>query len=144
MKDFHDGIKDTFYDLYTRNMANQLLALNEGLYDSVSEYVKAARKRYGDYLNLPTDEVNIFSYHIQQLISEVGEVLDSDKRWKTNRNGKYDKENKLEELADCYIELMNLATFSGFTADQMANAISHKLETVYDRFSSMGDIENIK
>lgn len=77
---------------------------------------------------LPQDSIDGFSYHIQQLMSEIGEILSADKRWKNIRNGKYDKENKREEIADCFIVLMNIAMFSGFTGKEIEDAIISKIE----------------
>ena len=58
-----------------------------------------AKHTYDDYMSsndyfelidcdtsLPYDSVQLCSYHIQQLMSEIGEVLDADKRWKNFRN----------------------------------------------------------
>lgn len=84
-------------------------------------------------LELPTDDPQIMSYHVQQLISEIGEVLNADKRWKNFRNGKIDKENKLEEIADCFIVLTNIAIFSGISADEMLYAIYDKMRINRER-----------
>ena len=62
-------------------------------------------------VELPVDDPKLFSYHVQQLMSEIGELLDADKRWKNFRNGKYDKDSKLEEIADCFIVLVNICLF---------------------------------
>ena len=70
-------------------------------------------------------------------MSEIGEVLDADKRWKSHRNDKYDKNAKLEELADCFVVLMNIAMFSGFDGDDLANAIQQKLGVVSDRLETL-------
>ena len=73
------------------------------------------------------------SYHVQQLVSEIGEVLSSDKRWKNMRNKHNCPENKLEEIADCIIVGMNIAMYSGFTGEQLEEAIFKKIDTVADR-----------
>lgn len=77
---------------------------------------------------LPEDNVKGFSFHTQQLVSEIGEVLSADKRWKNFRNEKLDKENKKEEIADCFIVLMNVAIFSGLSANELEEAIIKKIE----------------
>ena len=76
------------------------------------------------------------SYHIQQLMSEIGEVLDADKRWKNFRNQKYDENAKLEEIADCFIVMMNIAMFSGFDGSQLIEAIEKKLHKVSERIGA--------
>lgn len=83
--------------------------------------------------NLPSDIVTGFSYHIQHLISEIGEVLTSDKRWKSIRKSKYNKEEKLEEIADCFIVLMNVGIFSGFTGEEIEDAILNKIDKNMNR-----------
>lgn len=61
------------------------------------------------------------------LQEEIGEVLKADKRWKTHRNDHYDPENKLVEIADCLITLMNVTMYSGFTSEQLVNAVLDKI-----------------
>lgn len=112
----------TFEDMYQTQMENQSLLINHGKYDGV------------DKMQLPVDNVSLSSYHVQQLISEIGEVLAADKRWKNIRNDKYDRDNKLEEIADCFIVLMNIAIFSGMRADDVEKAIAEKLRVVNARF----------
>ena len=85
---------------------------------------------------IPVDDVKLMSYHIQQLMSEIGEVLDADKRWKNFRNQKYDEGAKLEEIADCFIVLMNIAMFSGFDGIQLTDAIVNKLNKVSERIGA--------
>ena len=85
-------------------------------------------------MTVPVDDVGLASYHVQQLMSEIGEVLEADKRWKSHRNDKNDKDGKLEELADCFIVLMNMVMFSGFDGNDLEEAIEKKLKKVSDRF----------
>ncbi len=66
-------------------------------------------------------------------MSEIGEVLNADKRWKNFRNDKYDRKAKVEELADCFIVLMNVAMFSGVDAVELGDAIDEKLDVVSKR-----------
>ena len=94
-------------------------------------------------LDTPVDSQLWFSYHMQAMTEELGEVLKSDKRWKTHRNAFYDKENKLEELADVFITTINLSLFSGFTADDIANAIHQKIQNNNIKFDrSLEDDSN--
>lgn len=96
---------------------------------------------YGNYLDfdvkLPIDSPRLSSYHVQQLMSEIGEVLDADKRWKNFRNDKYDKNAKAEELADCFIVLMNICMFSGLSAEEFEKILCEKLNTVTQRLDSI-------
>ena len=84
---------------------------------------------------LPQDNINWASYHMLALMEEVGELLKSDKRWKTHRNEHYDKDNKLEELADCYITLMNIAIFSGITKEEFHDAIEIKMDKNFEKLN---------
>lgn len=111
-------------DLFVQQMVNQDRFIQEGIYDHY---------KMDETTQVPVDDVGLFSYHMQHLMSEVGEVLDSDKRWKTHRNGKFDKDAKLDEIADCFIVLMNVAMFSGFNGYQLTDAIKKKLDIVSDR-----------
>ena len=101
--------------------------IHSGLYDNYVDYVTK------NTLELPFDHPKVASYHIQQLISEIGEVLDADKRWKNMRNDKYNKNAKLDELADCFIVLTNIALFSGFDCEEIGQAILNKQAVVEQR-----------
>lgn len=116
----------TLQQLFQKQLENQVLLLKAGKYD---------RWKSDGTDSVPVDDVGLASYHIQQLMSEIGEVLDADKRWKSHRNEEYNKEAKLEELADCFIVLMNIAMFSGFDGQELADAIQAKLDVVKERIS---------
>lgn len=75
----------------------------------------------------PCDNPTKFHYHITALQEEIGEVLKADKRWKTHRNNAFDPAEKLDELADCFITLMNISMWSGLTAETMLDAIDNKI-----------------
>lgn len=111
-----------FKEIYKMQIDNQSLLIDNHLYDGVND------------ISLPSDNVFLSSYHIQQLISEIGEVLAADKRWKNIRNDKYDYDNKLEEIADCFIVTMNVAMFSGISAEDLEKAIVDKMKIVNTRF----------
>lgn len=111
----------TIKDIYEMQAQNQMIMLSRGMYGK-------------ERLNiLPIDDVQLCSYHIQQLMSEVGEVLDADKRWKNFRNEKYDKEAKAEEIADCFIVLLNIAMFSGIDSKQLDDIVCNKIKKVKER-----------
>ena len=105
---------DSFGELFHAQRLNQIFLLNAGKYDEFTDSHEPE----------PVDDPHLCSYHVQQLVSEIGEVLEADKRWKNFRNDKYDRDAKLDEIADCFIVLMNISMFSGFSADDVANAIS--------------------
>ena len=44
----------------------------------------------------PGDNIHQFSYHIQAMVEELGEVMKADKRWKTHRNHRYEPDEKLD------------------------------------------------
>ena len=122
---------NSFDALFDSQAENQRMMFDKGMYDGFTNKV------LDKYTELPIDEPKLASYHIQQLVSEIGEVLESDKRWKNFRNGHYDRNAKLEEVADCFIVLMNISMFSGFSADEVYNAISSKIVEVGIRISDM-------
>ena len=119
--------KLTLQDLFNRQMANQSTMLQDGMYDMFKSESTHS---------IPVDDVRLMSYHIQQLMSEIGEVLDADKRWKNFRNQKYDESAKLEEIADCFIVMMNVVMFSGFDGNQLVDAIDKKLTKVSERIGA--------
>ena len=76
---------------------------------------------------LPRDNLHNFSYHVQAMVEELGEVMKADKRWKTHRNTRYVPEEKLDEIADVFITAMNIAIHSGFSASEVSEAIQLKI-----------------
>ena len=119
-----------FKTLFEKQAENQRMMFERGMYGFVDN-----PEIDGKYTELPIDEPKLASYHIQQLMSEIGEVLDADKRWKNFRNDFYNRDAKLEELADCFVVLMNISMFSGFTAEEIYNATLEKIEVVGDRIA---------
>lgn len=114
---------DSFKSIFDSQRLNQIFLLSNGKYDAFTD------KRDAE----PVDDSKLCSYHIQQLMSEIGEVLEADKRWKNFRNEKYDEDAKADEIADCFIVLMNIAMFSGMSAEDLYNAIENKIQTVSER-----------
>lgn len=118
----------TLEKLYNAQLLNQRLLFIKGAYDNF---------KHDTTRSVPCDDVSLSSYHIQQLMSEIGEVLECDKRWKNYRNDKFDKDAKLEELADCFIELLNIAMFSNFSAKELSQAIENKIDIVKERITKL-------
>lgn len=112
-----------FIRLFESQKLNQVCLLNSGKYRSFTDREDVE----------PVDDPKLCSYHVQQLMSEIGEVLEADKRWKNFRDDKYDKDEKAEEIADCFIVLMNIAMFSGMSASELYDTISAKIWTVSER-----------
>lgn len=126
----------SFGSAFTKQLHNQQALVDKHTYD---DYMSS-----NDYFelidcdaSLPYDSVQLCSYHVQQLMSEIGEVLDADKRWKNFRNEKYDPDAKLDEIADCMIVLMNIAIFSGFNATDVMSAVNAKLDVVSRRIGEV-------
>lgn len=114
-----------FNELFDRQVQLQSTMVDKGMYDGIDPF-----------LVIPQDVPSLSSYHVQQLVSEIGEVLEADKRWKNFRNNKYDPDAKLDEIADCFIVLMNIAMFSGFSASDIYDAIIKKQAIVRSRINS--------
>jgi NTP pyrophosphatase (non-canonical NTP hydrolase) len=110
-----NGETSNFSDIYNRQIGFQRELILSG--------------EYGD-LNmsesLPSDSVEAVSYHVNHLICEIGELLKADTRWKSSH--KLDVGNKKEELADCFIELINIAIFSEINCDDLLRQIYNKQE----------------
>ena len=114
--------------MFIKQAENQRNMFEKGMYNGFSD-------NDGKFTELPIDDPKLSSYHIQQLVSEIGEVLEADKRWKNFRNDAYDKDAKLDEIADCFIVLMNIAMFSGFDSVDIYDAVCNKIEEVSIRIS---------
>ena len=114
-----------FNDLYDDQVKIQSRMADNGMYDGIDRD-----------LVIPQDIPSLASYHVQQLVSEIGEVLEADKRWKNFRNDKYDRDAKLDEIADCFIVLMNISMFSGFSASELFTAIKVKQHIVMKRITT--------
>lgn len=109
-------------------------------YEAQIKFQEIINKKYGyaneSITNIPCDNIYAASYHIQAMAEEFGELVKSDKRWKNLRNSHYDKENKLEELSDCFITLMNIAMFSDITADELVDSLNKKMKENAERLNS--------
>lgn len=90
-------------------------------------------RMFGKLVNGPKDSVEDFHYSITALVSEIGEVLSADKRWKNARNAHYDRKEKLFELVDCMAFLINAIQYSGFTAEEFYEAFANKNQINLDR-----------
>ena len=117
---------DSFLDLFNAQLMNQEWLLQQGKYGGFTDRFDFE----------PVDDPRLCSYHIQQLMSEIGEVLEADKRWKNFRNEKVDRAAKADEIADCFIVLMNVAMFSGMTAQETYDAIKQKIKVVNNRIKN--------
>ena len=93
------------------------------LFEKQKEFQKLITK-----IELPEDNVEWFSYHMQAMTEELGEVLGADKRWKTHRNAHYDPGHKLEEIADVFITAINIAMYSGIDSTTLYLAIAKKID----------------
>ena len=90
-------------------------------------YQEKVLEKRNEKLKVPGDSLKWFSYHIQAMVEELGEVMKADKRWKTHRNERYVTEEKKDEIADVFITAMNIAMYSGFTANEIEEAIENKI-----------------
>lgn len=117
----------SFVELFKKQIENQKRMFAKGMYEGFKEETT-------DGSELPINDIKLMSYHTLQLMSEIGELLDSDKRWKNFRNAKFDNKEKKKEFADCFIVLINMAMFSGYTPEEMFNAIDEKINEVANRF----------
>ena len=91
-------------------------------------------KNNGDML--PKDDPVKAFVMLSALVVEVGETLQEDKRWKSlvgdTRVHINNKENKIEELADVFIYLINAVLYSNVDADEFVEIVLAKMELVYN------------
>jgi len=104
---------------------------NKEIYNKQLNFQKKITKN----TSLPKDDIYWFSYHVQALIEEMGEVLRADKRWKSHRNQIFNSEEKMKELADVYITVLNLIIFSGISYEQFQDTVLEKIEENLFRLS---------
>lgn len=98
------------------------------IYKKQIEFQKTVVKDENCDCELPKDDVDWFVYHVAAMVEELGEVMKADKRWKTHRNKRYEKEEKMDEIADVAITAMNMAIFSGMTADEFESCLEKKIK----------------
>ncbi len=122
-------IMEAFECLYYSQINFQQELVNKGKYVGFTDK---------ENKTLPTDDPKLLSYHIQAMLSELGEVLAADKRWKNYRNETTPEmlEHKKEELADCFIVLMNMCIFSGLSSREVLGAVASKINENYIRIMS--------
>ena len=84
---------------------------------------------------VPEDDPEMLAHHAIGLITEVGEVMQADKRWKKNkRNDHYDKQEKIDELADVIIYLINMCLYSKVATDTFYKAVARKIKLNKERY----------
>lgn len=120
----HNSINIPLKDFYTMQMTNQMHMLEKGLYDP---HLMSGIKE------IPGDYPNMVSYHILHLISELGEVLEADKRWKSHRKDKNNLDEKKDEIMDLIIIALNLAIYSEISADELETRLKSKMQVNRDR-----------
>lgn len=107
----------------------EIYSLQIGFQEEVtSKYQKHLISKTGVRYQLPFDNPLLFSYHVTSLQEEIGELLKADKRWKTHRNNDFNYNEKLSELSDCFIILLNIAIHSGYDSDELLNAVREKID----------------
>lgn len=85
--------------------------------------------------DIPRDDPNEMAHHLLGLVTEIGEVAQADKRWKKNRrNQHFDYSEKLDEVADCFIFLLNVCIYSEISPLNLLNAINGKIDKNIERF----------
>lgn len=84
---------------------------------------------------IPRDDPDMMAHHLLGLVTEIGEVSQADKRWKKNkRNDHYDKKEKLAEIADCFIFLLNICIYSDVSSHDLAMAVAKKIDENRSRY----------
>lgn len=119
-------------NLMIGKMMRRMIGMSkESFKDSYNTQVHFQEEVAGVYC--PGDNLPQFSYHVQAMVEELGEVMKADKRWKTHRNERFEPEEKLDEIADVFITAMNMAIHSGYSAEILEHAISKKIKENYGR-----------
>lgn len=119
----------------TGNMEQSPVTFPEVYFNQI-KFQEEIIKKYQTHLSngmLPSDNPELFQYHMTAMVEELGEVLKADKRWKTHRNDAFDPENKIEEIADVFITLMNVCIFSGYGSSIILDRVNKKIRENLDR-----------
>ena len=142
---------DSWFKLFNKIRDVQMLAQLRGIYDNcivtngkLEHVVKPQSSMC--YKQLPSDNPAIFAYNMLHLVTELSEVLQEDRRWKSIRKDRplLNEQNKLEEFADCFICLFNAVVWSGIDADELLTAINKKADIYRTRvYSETEKFKNI-
>ena len=124
-----------------KTMSNQVPALSE-LFQKQLEFQQLIKQdKFEGYVDDPEE----MSKSILGLIGESGEVLQADQRWKSNgRNTYFDREEKIAEIADCFIFLLNVCIYSDVTAFDIANAVDDKININRKRYNMVDTDKYLK
>ena len=122
-------------------MSNQVPALSE-LFQKQLEFQQLIKQdKFEGYVDDPEE----MSKSILGLISEAGEVLQADQRWKSNgRNTYFDRDEKIVEIADCFIFLLNVCIYSDVTAFDIVNAVDGKININRQRYNMVDTDKYLK
>ena len=88
-------------------------------------------------LTCPSDYPDQLEYQMCAMVEELGEVLKADKRWKTHRNTAYIHDEKVDEIADVFIVAMNVAIYSGMTAEELMESVNRKIAENFERLNKV-------
>ena len=140
---------DIWTMLYETMVKNQKKMLSGGLYDEC--IMTRVPPKYAQYCDddcekcaerdncIPWNVPQVAAYNVLHLTTEVSEILQADKRWKSICKDHVDLQNKVEEIADCFICLFNVAIWSGIDSETMLRAILDKSAIYSERI-----VEEIK
>lgn len=86
-------------------------------------------------------------YSATAMMVEIGEMLQTDTRWKEDITGSvkkpyYDSEEFITELSDVLLYLLNTLIYAGIDLDSFKKAVANKQLTVKQRFTEYGSIQN--
>jgi len=89
-------------------------------------------------IDLPADRPDFLTYHISGLVSELGEILDCDKRWKTWRKNvpPADYSALKTEIVDAWHFMINLSLVVGMDAETVFTEFIKKNEIIKERIKS--------
>lgn len=104
------------------------------------------QKQLQEYLtgaSLPDDRPDLVSYHALGLISELGEVLQTNKNWKPWNIEKpklpVNMNELRNEMADCWLFLINLTMSLNINSDDILKAFADKYKEVAARHGLIWD-----
>ncbi len=80
-------------------------------------------------LTLPCDIEDNFFYNVLLMFEEIGEILHTDRRYRREAyraTNNYNEREKISELADLFLIILNLIIYSGYELDTFLDIVQRK------------------
>ena len=113
-----------------------------GKIESLKDIFEAQKKRQKDITGdvTPVDNPLKMMLHCSSLVTEIGEVMQSDTRWKKyigkEEGYEYSSKDKILEFCDCLNYLVNMCLFSNIDFEDLIAAYNIKHERLLKKYGN--------